>query len=109
MNEKPRREFLRRAASFALLPTIRTEAELVLWNGNLVTVDDAQPRARAVAVAGGRFLAVGSDDDVLNLVSARTKKVDLGGRTVVPGFIDGHAHLAYSGNRHLKQVDCDLR
>ena len=109
MNEQPRRDFFRRAASFALLPTLRTEAELVLWNGNIVTVDDAQPRARAVATAGGRFLAVGSDDDVLNLAGARTKKIDLGGRTVVPGFIDAHAHVADSGNRHLKQVDCDLR
>lgn len=109
MNEQPRREFLRSAASFALLPLGRTEAELVLWNGNIVTVDDAQPRARAVAIAGGRFLAVGSDADVLNLASARTKKIDLGGRTVVPGFIDGHAHVASSGNLHLKQVDCDLR
>ena len=109
MKRQERREFLRNAASFALLPLVRTEAELVLWNGNVVTVDDAQPRARAVAIAGGRFLAVGSDADVLNLASARTKKVDLGGRTVVPGFIDGHAHVASSGNLHLKQVDCDLR
>ena len=109
MKRQERREFLRNAASFALLPMVRTEAELVLWNGNIVTVDDAQPRARAVAIAAGRFLAVGSDADVLNLASARTKKVDLGGRTVVPGFIDGHAHVASSGNLHLKQVDCDLR
>ena len=109
MKRQERREFLRNAASFALLPIVRTEAELVLWNGNVVTVDDAQPRARAVAIAGGRFLAVGSDADVLNLASARTRKVDLGGRTVVPGFIDGHAHVASSGNLHLKQVDCDLR
>ena len=66
MIEQPprRREFLRTAASFALLPTLRTEAELLLVNGNIVTVDDAQPRAQAVAIAGGRFLAVGSAADV---------------------------------------------
>jgi len=52
---------------------------------------------------------VGSDADVLNLVGARTKKIDLGGCTVVPGFIDGHTHVASSGNLHLKRVDCDLR
>jgi predicted amidohydrolase YtcJ len=106
---RDRRAFLRGAASLAVLPSLRTEPELVLWNGNVLTVDDRQPRARAVAIAGGRFLAVGSDADVLNLATARTTKVDLGGRTVVPGFIDGHTHVAYSGYRHLKQVDCDLR
>jgi predicted amidohydrolase YtcJ len=72
-------------------------------------MDGAQPSAQAVAIAGDRLLAVGSNDDVLNLVSPRTKKIDLGGRTVVPGFIDAHTHPAYSGYRHLKQVDCDLR
>ena len=74
MTEQPRRDFLRNAASFALLPMVRTEAELVLSNGNVVTVDDAQPRARAVAIAGGRFLAVGSDADVLNLATARRRR-----------------------------------
>jgi len=109
MNETRRRDFLRSAGSFAFLPAIRTESELILHNGQLLTVDDAQPRARAVAIAGDRFLAVGSDSDVLNLATARTRKVDLGGRTVVPGFIDAHSHPAASGHQHLKRVDCDLR
>jgi hypothetical protein len=104
-----RRDFLRAWTSFALLPTLRTEAELVLWNGRLLTMDEAQPRAAAVAVAGGRFLAVGADADVLNLASSRTRRVDLGGRTVVPGFIDAHSHPASAGYAHLKEVDCDLR
>ena len=104
-----RRAFLRGAASLAVLPSLRTEPELVLWNGNFLTVDERQPRARAVAIAGGRFLAVGSDADVSNLATTRTTRVDLGGRTVVPGFIDAHTHPASSGYQHLKQVDCDLR
>jgi ABC-type glycerol-3-phosphate transport system substrate-binding protein len=62
-----------------------------------------------VAIAGDRIFAVGSDKDVLNLATARTRKVDLTGRTLVPGFIDAHTHVSYSGIRHLKQVDCDLR
>ena len=57
----------------------------------------------------GAFLAVGSNRDVLDLATARTRKIDLGGKTVVPGFIDAHTHVAYSGLRHLRQVDCDLR
>ncbi len=109
MHETRRREFLRTAASFALLPAFRTEASLVLHNGRFFTVDDARPRAEAVAIAGDRILAVGSDRDVLNLASAGTRRVDLGGRTVLPGFIDAHTHPAASGHLHLKRVDCDLR
>jgi predicted amidohydrolase YtcJ len=104
-----RREFLGTLGAFAVLPTWRARADLVLWNGDLLTMDGRQPSAQAVAIAGERLLAVGSNDDVLNLASPGTKKIDLGGRTVVPGFIDAHTHPAYSGNRHLKQVDCDLR
>jgi predicted amidohydrolase YtcJ len=104
-----RREFLGTLGAFSLLPTLRREAEIVLWNGDIVTMDGGQPGAQAVAIAGDRLLAVGSNDDVLNLVSPRTRKIDLGGKTVVPGFIDAHTHPAYSGYRHLKQVDCDLR
>ena len=44
-----------------------------------------------------------------SLATAGTKRVDLGGRTVLPGFCDSHTHVANSGLRHLKEVDCDLR
>jgi adenine deaminase len=101
-----RRGFLRGLGAFAALPPLRTEAELVLLNGNVVTMDPRQPRARAVAIADGRFLAVGTDDDLRSLVTGRTRVVDLGGGTVVPGFIDAHTHPAAAGRLHLKQVDC---
>lgn len=67
------------------------------------------PRAQAVAISGGRFLAVGSNDDVLHLASVRTRKIDVGQKTVLPGFIDAHTHPAEAGRLHLRQVDCDLR
>jgi hypothetical protein len=86
-----------------------TEPESILINGNFLTMDAANPRAQAVAISAGRFLAVGSKDDVARLATARTRKFDLGGRTVVPGFIDCHSHPASSGLRHLREVDCDLR
>jgi predicted amidohydrolase YtcJ len=104
-----RREFLGQVGAFVLLPTIVSEPELILHHGNFITVDELQSRAQAVAISGGRLVAVGSNDDVLNLATARTRRIDLAGRTVVPGFIDAHTHPAYAGNRHLKQVDCDLR
>ena len=52
---------------------------------------------------------MGSNDDVLNLATAATRQIDLEGKTVVPGFIDAHTHLGYSGLRHLTRLDCDLR
>jgi predicted amidohydrolase YtcJ len=93
----------------AALPPRRTEPELVLHNANILTVDAANPRAQAVAIANGRFLAVGSNDDVLAAAMSRTRRIDLGGKTVLPGFIDAHTHPAYAGLRHLRWVDCDLR
>jgi predicted amidohydrolase YtcJ len=83
--------------------------DLILFNANIITVDDAQPRAQSVAIANGRFLAVGSSDDVRNLATAGTPAIDLGGQTVVPGFIDAHAHPGAAGRRHLREIDCDLR
>jgi predicted amidohydrolase YtcJ len=56
---------------------------LILYNGNLWTVNDKLPHAQAVAIGGGRYLAVGSNDEILGLVS---KKVDLGGEAVFPGL-----------------------
>src|SRR5215471_15979297 len=103
-----RRHFLQGMSSLLALPLARTEQpEIVLYNGNIWTVDPAQPRAQAVAIRGGRFLAVGSNADVLPLASARTRKVDLGFKTVLPGFNDAHAHPAESGVEHLRKVACD--
>src|SRR5262249_18970168 len=73
------------------------------------TMDPSNPQAEAVAISGGRFIAVGSNDEVGNLASAATKRIDIGRHTVLPGFIDAHLHTASSGLRHLKEVDCDLR
>jgi predicted amidohydrolase YtcJ len=107
-----RREFLRSAGAFALsasLPLDRIEPELILYNANIITINDRQPRAQAVAIADGRFLAVGTNEKVQALASGKTKKINLEGQTVVPGFIDAHTHPAEAGLMHLRQVDCDLR
>jgi len=104
-----RRKFCATVAGSAWAHAATVEPDLVLWNGDIHTVDAANPRAQAVAIAGGRFLAVGSNADIRRLATARTKQQDLGGRTVTPGFIDAHSHPASSGLRHLREVDCDLR
>src|ERR1700719_312740 len=87
----------------------RTEPELIIYNGSFWTVNAKQPRAQAVAISGGRFLAIGSNDEVLALAAGRAKKIDVAGNTVLPGFIDAHSHPAEAGLDHLRMVDCDLR
>jgi len=104
-----RREFLGALAALSLFALEQEKPDLILYNGNFLTVNDKEPRAQAVAIVRDRFLAVGNDADVLNLASAATKKIDLGGKTVTPGFIDAHSHPAEAGLMHLRMVDCDLR
>src|SRR5471030_2202367 len=75
----------------------RTEPELLLLNGSFTTLDPAQPKASAVAIADGRLVAVGHDEEVRALAGAGTRIVDLGGRCVLPGLIDNHLHLIRGG------------
>jgi len=72
-------------------------ADLVLHNGRIVTVDGGFTIARAVAVRGDRFVAVGDDARIRLLASAKTRQIDLRGRTVIPGLMDGHLHNAGGG------------
>ncbi|MGH9726258.1 MAG: amidohydrolase family protein, partial [Candidatus Acidiferrales bacterium] len=85
------------------------EADLVLLNGNVFTVDDSQPHAEAFAIKHSRFVAVGSSHDVKNLIGKRTQVIDATGMTVLPGLIDAHSHPAWGGIEELVSVDCDLR
>lgn len=109
MSGVTRREFVGGLASFLLLPLEREEPQIVLYNASILTMNARQPRAESVAIAYGRFLAVGSSEEVRGLASARTVQVNLDGKTVVPGFIDAHSHPASAGLSHLRMVDCDLR
>jgi predicted amidohydrolase YtcJ len=68
------------------------EADLVVLNGRVITMDPALPRAEALAVKDGRILAVGSSADIRNVTSSRTSVIDAAGMTVLPGFIDTHCH-----------------
>ena len=76
--------------------------DLVLHGGNVVTLDDARPRAEAVAVRGGVIQEVGDTELLLDRVTAASEVIDLDGRTVVPGFNDVHAHMDREGLKQLR-------
>ncbi len=81
-------------------------ADLVLRGGSIHTVDDAAPKAEAVAVRRGRIVAVGGDAEVGRHVGPATRVIELRGRTVLPGFQDAHVHPPESG---VDELRCDLR
>ncbi len=77
------------------------EADLILTNCKVVTLDPRDSRGSAVAVKGDRILAVGGDEDVERVAGPGTRRIDGLRRLVVPGLIDGHAHMDREG---LKEV-----
>src|SRR5437879_9151891 len=77
---------------------VRAQApDLILHNGKVVTVDPEFSIAQALAIRGDRFVAVGTNDAVRRTAGPATKAIDLRGRTVIPGLIDGHLHNAGGG------------
>jgi predicted amidohydrolase YtcJ len=78
-------------------------ATLVLLNGRIWTVNDAQPRAEAVACLGSRIVAVGSNGEIRKWIGAGTETIDVGGKLVLPGFNDAHVHF-FSGGENLAGV-----
>jgi predicted amidohydrolase YtcJ len=107
-----RREFLAASLGFPAfahryrLHRFEPPDQIVL-NARIYTVDEARPRAEALAVQNGRFMAVGSNGEVRALAGRSTQTIDAGGMTVVPGFIDTHSHP--SGVQELTGVNVNLR
>ena len=71
--------------------------DLILYNGQFTTLDRGNPRATAVAIQDGRFVAVGGDQEVIKLAGPATRQIDLRGRPVLPGLIDNHLHIIRGG------------
>ena len=80
--------------------------DLILVNGTVLTVDDKNSEAEAVAVWRGRIGAVGATGDIDALRDRRTKVIDLKGRTVLPGLTDPHVHFADGGASMMNRIDC---
>jgi len=83
-------------------------AELVVRRANIITADANLPRAQAFAVADGKFVAVGDNELVTPLIGESTRVFDLAGKTIVPGFINAHAHPGpeYPEDSPWAPVDC---
>jgi len=81
--------------------------DLILSNGKIVTVDERFTIVQAVAVSGDRIVAVGSNADIGKRAGAATRRIDLAGRTVIPGLIDNHMHLLRAANTWAKELRFD--
>ncbi|MDR6674551.1 amidohydrolase [Xanthomonas sp. 1678] len=81
--------------------------DLILYRGRFTTLDRSRPNAEAVAIKDGRFLQVGSNEEILALAGARTRRIDLHGRCVLPGLIDNHLHLIRGGLNYNLELRWD--
>jgi predicted amidohydrolase YtcJ len=95
--------FLR--ATVGAAPPRALTADRVLLNGKILTVDANDSVTEAVAIKGGRILAVGTNREIEELAGPETERVDLLGLTATPGLLDAHCHLAYGGVDRLYRVD----
>jgi predicted amidohydrolase YtcJ len=89
----------------AQLPDCGTIPDIIYYNGTIITLDPANPRAEAIAIKGDTILAVGSNDDIMamNVLGCGSRYVDLNGLTILPGFIDSHTHW-FSWREHICSV-----
>ncbi len=76
-------------------------ADLVLTNGNVVTVDESLPRTEAIAIVGDRIAAVGAAAEIERWIGDDTEVIDLAGQTAIPGLIEGHGHYTSFGGSLL--------
>ena len=81
------------------------KADLIVTNAKIVTLDPASTIAQALAVREGRIVAVGGNDAVEALIGSTTRRIDAGGRTVIPGLIDSHIHAVRAGLTYATEVN----
>ncbi|HEX5229188.1 MAG TPA: amidohydrolase [Bryobacteraceae bacterium] len=95
-------------AIFAGTPAFSQPApDVILTNGRIVTVDDRFTIAQAVAIQGDRIAAVGTTREIGALAGAHTRRIDLAGRTVIPGLIDNHMHLLRAASTWAHELRWD--
>ncbi len=82
-------------------------ADLIVTNARIITMDARHPRAAALAVKGGRIAAVGTDAAIAAHRGAQTRVIDAGGRTLIPGLNDSHAHVVREGRLYNQELRWD--
>ena len=97
-----RRQLLAGAAAATALPLVTesfamTQTDLILTNAKVTTLDRENPQAEAVAIRGGKFLAVGTEQEVRAAAAPNARVIDAGGRRLIPGLIDSHIHVIRGG------------
>jgi len=105
-----RRAFLGGAAAASATAFARwdTRPDMVLHNGAILTMSTREPEVQALALSGARVLAIGTSAQMLALAGPGTRRVDLGGKRVTPGFNDAHSHPCDGGVALLTQVALDM-
>ena len=94
-------------AAAVMVHAQRADVDTVLTNGKIITVDNGFTIAQAVAIKGDRFVAVGTNQDIGRLAGPGTRRIDLGGKAVIPGLIDAHAHLMRAAETWAIEVRLD--
>jgi len=101
------------AVGFGLRPQrveaqfMNTAPDLILFNGRITTLDRQNPQADAIAIRDGRFMAVGTEREVMAVAGPETRRVDLKGRRVIPGLIDSHTHIIRGGLNYNMELRWD--
>jgi predicted amidohydrolase YtcJ len=82
---------------------MHTPADIIILNARILTMDEAAPKAEAVAIAGNRIVAIGSNAEIEALKGSSTRLIDAAGATVLPGFNEAHMHI-FMGSVGLRQL-----
>ena len=82
-------------------------ADMIVFNATVMTVNDANPTAQAFAVKDGKFIAIGSSEEIKKYAGSNTQLIDAHGKTITPGFIDAHLHpfAMYPEDHRLGIID----
>lgn len=84
-----------------------THIDTIFYNGDITTLDKSKPVAQAVAIADGKFAAVGSNSEILAMAGDNTRRIDLQGRSVLPGLFDNHTHIIRGGLNYNMELRWD--
>src|SRR5690242_8563934 len=93
------------AAAQNIPPEILNYPEVIFYNGQVITVDEKFSIKQAIAIRGNTVFKVGTDADVMKFAGPNTRKIDLKGKSLIPGLIDSHSHVhATATDRYGKEL-----